>query len=213
MRVNQSQTTKSDWNVHDVVILDASGSMDGGKYRAAKAGVQQELEQCKELGFSFSFIEFVQSDNIITHCLKSNPNKVSLRFNGATGYNTPLYKVIVDTIYSLINTKQDNDKFLIKILTDGQSNSGGTTAKECYQAIKKAEGLGFTVTFVAGKYDIEYIIRQIGIDESNTQTHDNTEQSITDAYVLTRSATVNYMKRLDEGEDVTLGFYSKILND
>ena len=211
--ITVNNTTPSTVQVHNVLILDASGSMDGPKYQAACTGVQNELQLSKDLGFTFSLVEFVQSGLIITHCLKTNPEKVQIRFNGATGGNTPLYQTIVETLERLMRDKKADENFLIKILTDGQNNSGDKTASDCYKVIKQAEKKGFTVTFIAGEYDIQRIIREIGIDESNTQSHKNTGESITATFETQRSATISYSKRLERGEDVTFGFYSKVLND
>lgn len=216
MRVDGTVTstnTAKDFNIHNVVVLDASQSMSGEKYNAATLGVKKELDASIEAGDSFTFIEFVQSGHIITHCTKAEASKVELHFNGATGGDTPLYQTIVQTLENLMIGKKSNDKFLVKILTDGQSNSGNKTALDCRAVIKKAEEQGFTVTFVAGEYDLDRIIREISIDSSNTLTHKNTGESIEQAYEISRAATISYRKDLSEGKDVTFGFYSKVLND
>lgn len=214
MRVRPSinvVTPNTNFIVHNVVIGDASGSMDGDKYRALQVGVKNELNLCEQLGYTFSFIEFVQSGKIITHYLKSDPKSVTLKFNGATGNNTPLYQTVYDTLNNLMFSKRENERFLIKVITDGQNNSGYVAALSCADKIKKAEKQGFTITFVAGEYDMKKIVKDLGLDESNVQTHKNTGESVEESFRGQLEATKRYDKRLKSGEDVTFGFYSKTL--
>lgn len=212
MRVNPVK--KTNIQGHNVIVLDASMSMGGSKYDNAKIAVLREFELSKTLGYTFSFIEFVHNNNVITHFLKETPSlnvERDIKFNGATGYNTPLYQTIINTLSSLLQDATSNDRFLVKFITDGQENVNGLLKHTALFAIKDAEQRGCTITFTCVEQDKPCIL-EIGVDESNIITYDNTGEDLERSFQETQSATIRYSKNLIEGKDVTLGFYNKTLN-
>lgn len=217
MRVNQSTNKSSkptNFTVHNIILLDASGSMSWDqKYENAKAGVFKELELCKQLGYTFTLIEFVERNKIVKHYFKVNPNEFSkLIFAGSTGYNTPLYQTIVETIEELLSTKSSTDRFLIKVLTDGQNNVNSHTASDAYNAIKKMEKAGGTVTFTCTTQD-KYHVQLIGVDDSNIITYNNTGEDLERTMRGTYQKTLEYDANLRAGKNVTLGFYKTLNNE
>ncbi len=213
VRDNNNTNNNTDFKVHNIVILDGSGSMGGTKYTNAKKGVWKEIDLCKDLNYSFTLIEFVQEGKIIEHFYKVSPDTIKkIDFDGASGRDTPLYQTIVETIDKLLSSASPSDRFLIKIITDGQNNSGTKSETDALESIKKAEKNGCTVTFTCVEYDKKYILK-IGVDESNIITYDNTGEDLERTMDETRSATILYSKNLSEGKDVTLGFYSKTVTN
>lgn len=208
MRVDGKSTQ---YDVHNVILLDASASMDvREKYHYAKLGVLKEVELCKELGYTLTLIEFVQSGSIARHYFKTNPDEIQdIRFAGPIGRNTPLYSTIINTLSDLLVSKGPNDKFLVKVMTDGQNNVNDANALETKMMIDKMISLGHTVTFICTNTDVLYITG-IGVDESNITTHDNTGESVNTAFKDQYEASIRYDKRMRSGEDVTRGFYKKI---
>ena len=210
---NNSNNNGTNVKVHNIVILDGSGSMSGTKYTNAKKGVWKEIDLCKDLNYSFTLIEFVRAGKIIEHFYKVSPNTIkNIDFGGANGSDTPLYQTIVETIDKLLKSASTSDRFLIKIITDGQNNVGTKSEIHALESIKKAEKNGCTVTFTCVEYDKKYIL-EIGVDESNIITYDNTGKDLERTMNETRSATILYSKNLSEGKDVTLGFYSKTVTN
>lgn len=214
MRVDgKTIQTVANINVDQVIILDASGSMSGSKYDNARKGILEEIKLCEQLGYTITVIEMVQHDNIIVHCVKANPSKLKIKFFGADGSNTPLYDTIVSTFDNLLFNKEENHKYLIKVWTDGQNNSGRSGQGDAEKAIKNMENEGNTVTFICTDRD-EHYIQRMGVHKSNIITYNNTGEDLERKLQTTRSATIDYSKRLAAGEDVTTGFYSKnIVND
>lgn len=200
-------------NVDQVIILDASGSMSGSKYDNARKGILEEIKLCEQLGYTITVIEMVQRNEIITHCFKANPSKLKIKFVGADGSDTPLYDTIVSTFDNLLFNKEENHKYLIKVWTDGQNNSGYSGQRDAEKAIKNMENEGNTVTFICTDRD-EHYIQRMGVHESNIITYNNTGEDLERKLQTTRTETINYSKRVAAGEDVTRGFYSKtIVND
>jgi len=218
-KVNASKNTKTTETpkIHNVTILDGSGSMGGSKYDNARKGIQLDFETCKKEDFkTFTFVEFNNGgSDITTHCFMEKFDKVNLIFNGARG-GTPLYETIGVTLERLLKEVPKNDKVLVKVFTDGEENaSSGTYANvgNLKSLIKQCESQGFTITFIGTEHDTNFIIRNLGLDKSNTLVHDNTGEGVQMSFQTQAFATVQYRKSLDEGEDVSVGFYSKVLNN
>ena len=211
----QTQSQADIPNVHNVNILDGSGSMAGSKYDNACAGIRLDFETCKNEGFkSFTFVEFNNGGDITTHHFMSDFN-VALKFNGTRG-GTPLYQTIGETLERLLNEVPKEDKVLVKIFTDGEENEsrGKYANPSALKAlIATCESRGFTITFIGTKDDTAYIVRHLNIDVSNTLVHDNTGEGVKMSFQTQAFATTQYRKSLEEGEDVSRGFYSKVLND
>jgi len=105
----RSTTSKSvKPTIHIVDILDASGSMGGSgnsKYENSKKGILsgiEDLRKVKDVKYTYTLIEFVQSRNIKTHFYLA-PLPTNINFHGATGNNTPLYSTVYDTLILLQN--------------------------------------------------------------------------------------------------------------
>lgn len=210
---SQSQTDVPD--VHNVTILDGSGSMSGSKYDNACKGIQLDFDTCKNEGFkSFTFVEFNSAKSITTHCFMSSFD-VKLKFNGANG-GTPLYQTIGQTLERLLKEVPKGDKVLVKVFTDGDHNEyygKYSTVEELKPLIATCESKGYTITFIGTANDTTKIVRNLGLDISNTLVHDNTGEGVKMSFQTQAFATTQYRKSLEEGEDVSRGFYSKVLND
>ena len=209
---NQLLTPK----IHNVIILDGSGSMAGAKYRSATAGIQLDLRTCKNEDFAtYTFVEFNNTNSITTHVFMEMLNKVKLFFNGPKG-NTPLYQTIGRTLETLLQSVPKEDKVLVKIFTDGEHNvSTGkySTVEEVKPLIATCEARGFTITFIGTDYDTKQIVKNLKISTSNTLVHNNTGEGVRAAFNTQAMATQEYSKRVANNEDVTTGFYSKTMTN
>lgn len=202
--------------VHNVVILDGSGSMSGAKYNSAKKGIELDLETCKKENFAtYSFVEFNNDSpiSITTHYWLTSLSEVNLKFNGAQS-GTPLYYTIGRILEKSLLDIPKEDKVLVKIFTDGENTLGHgkySNPVELQPLIVTCEARGFTITFIGTEKDTQAIIRNVKINKSNTLVHNNTGEGVATAFNVQAEATRDYSKRLKDGEDVTLGFYSKTI--
>jgi len=217
MRVDQKQSIPSQVKIHNVIILDGSGSMQGAKYSNAVHGVKLDLETCKNEKFkSYSFIEFNDHDSITIHNWLNPVDLVKLHFNGARS-GTPLYFTIGQTLERLLSEVPKEDKVLVKIFTDGQNtlNHGKySNPSELQPLIVACETRGFTITFIGTESDTLRIVKEVGINKTNTLVHNNTGEGVKMAFNIQAEATRGYTKSVANNEDVTTGFYSKtIIND
>lgn len=215
--------------IHNVHILDASGSMSGGKYNNALKGINGEIMSMKDdgEGMTQTIIEF-DSDGgmwdgklrLTTHYFMTPAvNCTAIVGVGARG-GTPLYQTVGESIDKLLTHVKAGDKVLIKIFTDGDENTSQGKYKshaELKRLIKMVEdNHNFTVTFMGTKGDVESVIRNVGIDRSNTLMHMNTESSISASYSAASASTQLYRKEVSRGasqDELKQDFFKRVSKD
>jgi len=201
--------------IHIVDVLDASGSMRGGKYLNSCEGIREgvkKLKENKEVNYTYSLIEFVQDKEIITHYFLSSLPK-TINFNGADGGDTPLYHTVYNTLNRLTAVVDKESKVLVKVYTDGLDNARTGFGIRTGELIKALERSNFTVAFVATKADMHKITRDLSLDESNTLAVENSAEGFRHAFRESIGATVLYSAKVasgQSGEALTKGFYKKV---
>jgi len=195
-----------------VDILDASGSMSGGKYNNSTEGIISRINDMKtRKDVIYSLVEFIQASKPFNKAVyKVKPSDINtslIPFSGAIGGDTPLYYTVYETIKNLEVTKED--KVLMNVYTDGQNNSMRDYQSKAAELIKKVQKENFTITFVATPQDLENIMRDINIDASNTFATANTAEGFKMSMEKTRGATMSYFASSVAGEDTLVGFYKK----
>jgi hypothetical protein len=96
----------------------------------------------------------------------------------------------------------------------GQENASRAFTKyQIASLINHVKTRGFTVTFVGTKNDVDNVVRQLSIDSTNTLVHDNTARGVQDAFFNTIGSTMTYASKVAKGEDVSRGFYKKIVEN
>jgi len=195
--------------IHNVHILDTSGSMSGDKIRNAVNGINAELEELKK-DTEVTYKQTIVTFNSLIHVKHFNePIHNVPKINVASSGMTALYQAIGETIVNILH-ESTGEKVLIKIFTDGEENSSRGKFRNAYEVskiIKKAEANNCTVTFVGTAADVKNIIKQLSIDYTNTLIHDNTGKGVEEAFTRSISATKTYSKKVLAGEDVLTGFY------
>lgn len=197
-------TVSTNVGIHNIVILDRSGSMQGEKYNAAVEGIKMDYETCKKEGFkSYTFAQFDD-----TYDCKTYDFTKKLTFLRPSGY-TALYDAVYNTLTDIVIP--EGDKVLVKIFTDGEENSSRRSASEVQKLIKACEAKGYTITFVGTKRDVQVIQSKLSIDASNTAVHDNTGAGVREVFRSSAQATSLYTKSIANGEEVTRGFFTKTI--
>lgn len=203
--------------IHNVILLDATGSMAGGKYSNSMKGIEKELDWIKQqtnVNYTYTLREFIESGSkgvrTNEHCFISKPSEVKLNFHGAVGGNTPLYKATLDIISDIQSKVLHTDKILLKVYTDGENNSLGNFKSNCRDLISKVQSENVTVTFVGTKADLKRIITDLNLEESNCLEIENTGEGFEQAMTRSLGATQSYASNVVAGKDVSKGFYKKI---
>lgn len=216
--------------VHNVHILDASGSMSGGKYNNALSGINEELEKLKVDNdgntITNTVIEFhgrtfasrvrEGGDVTIEHLfMVPAANCTSIKGVGADG-GTPLYQAIGETIEKLMKHINLGEKVIITVFTDGEENESHGIYQDpevLKKLIKQVEdNYNFTVTYIGTKGDVGTVVRNLGVNMSNTLVHTNTAMSVAASYGTRGKSLKSYSKSVARGaglDELRQNFFSK----
>lgn len=203
-----------DTTIHIIHILDASSSMHGAKFNAAKSGMDEELSAIKEennsINYTYSVIEFGSCNNIKTIIEKKDARTLDVK-------QIPLFSpsgmtALYDAIgYTLAGFKcEKEDKVIVKIFTDGEENNScnysGKTVKEL---ISSKESEGWVITFVGTDRDVEKVISTMGVTRNNTLKYDGTAQGLRSSYSTANSSRAMYAKAVLDGNDNNMNFFQQ----
>lgn len=203
--------------IHNVFLIDASGSMSGQKYDNAIKGVNALLKSIKEDTDTINTVTIVEFEGRrIVHTLPLTTDIPSKYYGMGTDGMTPLNQAVGESIVYIRDERKSKftptDKVLVNVFTDGGENSSSGTYKNpkvLAQLIKDVQADGFTVTFVGTQDEVNYAITTLSVDASNTMVHNNSAADITRSFNATILSRQSYSKSVAKGEDVTTSFYSK----
>lgn len=200
-------------------VLDRSGSMGwpdrkGDKLYNALQGLNEGVTKLQQeessLGVEYHH-QFITFDSMIKIGTAKPINKVST-LTATSGGVTALNDAIIKSVKEGVSYSKDKEcKVLINIYTDGGENASRSSAGTAKEAVKDAESKGIVVTFVGTVEDTNSAIRNYGIHESNTNTYDGTAEGMSLMAGSTQFARAEYSKKVVKGEDVSRGFYKKIV--
>lgn len=208
--------------IHNIHILDTSASMGrldgsgthGQKLLNAVKGMKKEWEELSndsEVSYLNSLVTFHDDSHTEFWGVKF----LEIPLEPVTHHwgNTTLYDTLRDVLARVIREDSEEVRTLVKIFTDGMDNRSAWNSKAiAKQLISQCEEKGITITFVGTKYDVSYIKRNLGINESNTLVHDNTEKAVLDSFMFTANATKSYASKVSRGatkEETLVGFYKQ----
>lgn len=205
--------------IHTIHILDGSQSMgsrwsEPSKFTTAKSGIAEEIEtlkSIKDINYVYTIIEFSAYNRISTLCDRVPIEEIDidkLDFFPPQGC-TALFDTLGKTLSSLLENKT-NDVVVIKIFTDGGENdSKSYNTLSIKSLIGLAEKAGIVVTFVGTNMDVQFMVNNLNLSNSNTLSHNNTPEGVKAAYSATMDATIAFSKSVVIGESNTRGFYSQ----
>lgn len=186
--------------IHTIYVLDRSGSMSS-KIINAIDGIKADAEALTDSTNNvYSIVGFSYSDRVGIELNRGNSIKHLATIT--TGF-TALY----DGIMKAISLITPGEKTILKIFTDGGENDSITSESQIKLNINKCMSEGVTITFVGTPADTKSIVNKLGIDKSNTLTHDNTAKGVKEAFNTTKKATKAYVKKVINKEDTLTGFY------
>ena len=209
----QTTSAKTKPTIHIADVIDCSGSMSGDKIRGAIAGINDGIEKLKKDTTAvylytlchFSNYSDIKFEGVGRHI--ENVSSISFRTRGSTA----LYDAIAETIEIIGSAKNEGEKVLINVYTDGQENdSRKFSSVKLSKLIEESKSKGYTVTFVGTERDTQTIINKLGLDASNTLSYDGSAQGLSKSMEATSIARSAYSAAVVDGLDVSKGFYKNI---
>lgn len=198
-------------NIHVIDLVDTSDSMGGARIAAANIGINDGIISLKKdtnANYIYSLISFSSGYKpiIISEKIEKIKDVKPLK---ATGF-TSLYDAIGKTLNKLNLDEKTN--VLINIYTDGAENSSKLYNKETVsKLIKEYSTKNVVCTFIGTEFDVDDVIRTIGIDSSNTAVYNGSAEELASVLKKTSIARTVYSTKLSRGEDVSKGFYKELL--
>lgn len=164
--------------IHNLVILDASGSMTELSL-AAVDGVNRTMKVIREAQDSsagltqyFSLVQFnAKKDEKarITTLVEDTPivelpDKLSAKQFMPDGM-TPLYDAVAEAVKGIEKKVGENEVALVTIITDGIENASRSyDADDIKKLVNKKKRLGWTFTYIGANQKSSKVATQMGID-------------------------------------------------
>jgi Mg-chelatase subunit ChlD len=203
--------------VHNLIILDESGSMESIKeniIRGFNEIVQTVRGIEKEYPEQEHFISLVTFNGLGKKTLHFADPVKNLELIDDARYqpdaNTPLYDAIGFSCTKLRNTIGESTNFnvLVTILTDGEENASteynGPSIKGLIEGLKNSN---WTFTYIGTEHDVEKAALSISIN--NTLVFSKCEDSMTNMFMMEKTARSNYSRKIREKREIKDGFYSE----
>jgi len=201
--------------VHNLIILDESGSMDSIK-KTIIQGFNEIVQTVKGIEKEFPeqehFISLV-SFNGLGHKELHFADAVSkLEMINDSAYrpaaSTPLYDAIGFSCTKLRNVlgNSTDHNVLVTILTDGEENASteysGTAIKKLIEELKNNN---WTFTYIGTDHDVVNFAFSLSIE--NTMVFDKDEASMKNMFMKEKNARANYSMNIREQKDTKNKFY------
>ena len=199
--------TTAKTQVHNVIILDRSGSMNSIKTAAMK-GCNEVISSVREAKKEYSetmdqkiSLILFDSQSIDTLAWDSDPEKTPL-LTPATyipGACTPLYDAIGITLSRLekqIETDGMDHSVIVTIITDGYENASiEYTGAMVKQLIDRLTEKGWSFAYMGADHDVEAVSASISI--TNTFTFDKSTVGAQAMFEKDMDAKRRYWEKLD----------------
>ncbi len=203
--------------VHNLIILDESGSMESIKNVIIKSfnelvqtvkGIQKEFPEQEHF---ISFISFNGLSKKLLHFIDpvEKIDEINSK-NYRPEANTPLFDAIGFGVQKLDQHLENIKDYnvLVTILTDGEENASREFSKSTIkQMIEERKNKNWTFTYIGTEHDIEKFSRDISID--NSLHFSKNIFSINANFQDEFEARRRFSKKIRDKENVSKDFYTK----
>lgn len=211
--ITKEKKSKTKPTIHIVDIVDCSGSMSGGKIRAALEGVNKSIRELKDIkGINYTYTNCNFSNKFdVKFPFLIQPLKDVYSIEFYTRGSTALYTSINET-FDKLSTISNKDKVLVNIYTDGgDTDSSNSDRIKVAERIKDLNSKNYTITFIGTDHDVKHMIDNLNIDKSNTLSYDGTSLGLANSLQMNSMARTSYSASVVKGEDVSIGFYKNVI--
>ena len=208
---------KTKHQVHNLIILDESGSMESIKESIIE-GLNEIIQTIKGIEKSYPeqqhFISFVTFNGLGYKALHFNEPVAKLKVLNAKNYNpdasTPLYDTMGSSFIRLKKIVEPLKDYnvLVTILTDGEENAShefsGLAIRNMINELKQKR---WTFTYIGADHDVESFAASISV--TNTMTFSKNRSSMNAMFEKDKMARANYSEKISKNENVSANFYEE----
>lgn len=191
-------------NIINLVILDASGSMES-IYNQALSGVNETIQSIRKSQKDYpsllqylTLASFNSGKNYLNIKYQKTPidevNEITKEDYVADGC-TALYDAMGEMISGLKRNVTQEDRVLVTVVTDGYENSSvHWSGPQIKSLVEELRHEGWTFAYIGANQDVEAVAGSMGI--RNTLTFDADEEGVEVMRRVSISARHNFMKKL-----------------
>ena len=203
--------------VHNLIILDESGSMNSIKpliingFNSLVKSINEVEEQFPEQEHLISMVTFNSFSNKLQHFLepvfKLNPLNNE---NYSPSSATPLFDAMGFSITKLKQHLEGKTDYnvLVTILTDGAENcSKEYTGNAIKAMVDELKDLNWTFTYIGADHDVEEMASRMSIN--NTMSFNKDTAGIENMFTKERNSRFSYSKKIRAKENTCYAFYDE----
>ena len=203
----ENTQTPSKTKVHNVIILDRSGSMHSIR-EAAISGCNEVISAARIAKEKFSHtmdqmisVILFDSTGIDTLAWDSDPMSTPLLTHETyiPGAATPLYDAVGITLVRLerqIASQGEDESVIVTIITDGYENASREYSGRAIKGmIDNLRAKGWSFAYMGADHDVERVASSISI--SNTIRFEKSRRGTMDMFEKERRAKERYWEKLD----------------
>jgi uncharacterized protein YegL len=206
---------KNKHQVHNLIILDESGSMNSIKktiingFNELINSVKNIEEEFQEQEHFISLISFNSKKNNVIHFTEPVSKIITINDNN---YNpessTPLFDAMGLSILKLKHYLNDKNNYsvLVTILTDGEENASKEfTLIEIKRIIEELKTENWTFTYIGTDHDIDKTAKDLSI--SNSMFFENNDAGIKKMFEIETTSRIKYSLSIRNGKKINNDFY------
>ena len=207
--------------VHNLIILDESGSMESIKtaiiqgFNELVQTIQGIEKQFPEQEHFISFVSFNGLGQKLLHFI--DPASKLKQIDDKTykpNASTPLFDAMGFSINKLKQSLQGQTDFnvLVTILTDGEENASkefsGNDIKKLVEELKQNR---WTFTYIGTDQDVKKIAISLSIN--NTMLFEKNEAGIRKMFMKEQNSRANYSRKIRSNEDTSSNYFEDTEDD
>lgn len=201
--------------VHNLIILDESGSMESIKEPIIR-GFNELVQTIKGIEKDFPeqehFISLMTFNGMGQKTLHFMDPSAKLEMIDSSKYKpnsmTPLYDAMGDSITKIKQALEEQTAYnvLVTILTDGEENASkeytGDAIKKMVEELKLS---GWTFTYIGADHDVEKFAMNISI--TNTMLFKKNEADMNRMFAREKAARASYSSKIRDNRPTDDDFY------
>jgi len=208
---------KNKHQVHNLIILDESGSMESIK-KSIIEGFNEIVQTVKGIQKNFPeqehFISFVTFNGLGTKVMHFNEPVDKLQLIDENLYkpdaSTPLYDAMGFSFAKLKQVLENQTEYnvLVTILTDGEENASkeysGSAIKKIIEDLKLNR---WTFTYIGAEHDVEKFAASISI--TNTMNFSKNDADMHKMFLKESHSRTSYSEKIRMKRDTSANFYDE----